>query len=294
MAFPLDPTNGEQTSQNGIVYIYNSALGVWAVLTNTDDGNIIANNVAVTSSVTSDTMTATGNITGGNLRTSGVTIDASAVTGVSTLSATGTVTAGNVSTAGTVSATGNITGNVIAANVVNTVGNITGGNVTTAGKITATTFEGVFPSGTKMMFVQTAAPTGWTKDTTHDNKALRVVSGTASTGGTVAFTTAFASKAVSGTIANTTAGGTVGDTTLTIAQIPSHNHGLEQGPYTGGGNYTPPGSNNQFSVNAQTTHTGGGGSHNHSFTGTAHNHSFTGTAIDMAVQYVDTIIATKD
>ncbi len=106
MPFPLAPVNGEQTTQNGIVYIYNATLGVWAVLTNTA-GNISAGNIVVTNSIASDTVTATGNITGGNLRTSGVTIDASAVTGVSTLSATGTVTVGNVSTAGTVSATGN-------------------------------------------------------------------------------------------------------------------------------------------------------------------------------------------
>jgi hypothetical protein len=291
MPFPLAPVNGEQTTQNGIVYIYNATLGVWAVLTNTA-GNISAGNIVVTNSIASDTVTATGNITGGNLRTSGVTIDASAVTGVSTLSATGTVTVGNVSTAGTVSATGNITGNVIAANVVNTVGNITGGNVTTAGKITATTFEGVFPSGTKMMFVQTAAPTGWTKDTTHDNKALRVVSGTASSGGTVAFTTAFASKAVSGT---------VGSTTLTTAQIPTHRHPI-RGDFRGdsvGVRFGPNDSTNATNMSPDgnpvntTTYTGvltawdtgGSGSH---------NHSFTGTAIDMAVQYVDTIIATKD
>lgn len=34
-----------------------------------------------------------------------------------------------------------------------------------------------FPSGTKMVFFQASAPTGWTQDTTHNNKALRVVSG---------------------------------------------------------------------------------------------------------------------
>jgi len=34
------------------------------------------------------------------------------------------------------------------------------------------------PSGTIMPFGQASAPTGWTKETTHDDKALRVVSGT--------------------------------------------------------------------------------------------------------------------
>ena len=80
------------------------------------------------------------------------------------------------------------------------------------------------PTGTKMMFVQTAAPTGWTKDTTHDNKALRVVSGAAGTGGTVNFTTAFASKSVSGT--NT-------GTAITTANLPSHTH-TQQGAFNSG------------------------------------------------------------
>ena len=34
-----------------------------------------------------------------------------------------------------------------------------------------------FPSGTVMVFYQASAPTGWTKSTSHNNKALRVVSG---------------------------------------------------------------------------------------------------------------------
>lgn len=173
--------------------------------------------------------------------------------------------------------------------------------------------QALIPTGTKMMFVQTAAPTGWTKDTTHDNKALRVVSGTASTGGTVAFTTAFASKAVSGSIGNTTAtnnattaGGTVGGTTLSTSQIPSHNHSRVVEARSDGNSVVGPpylsAAGGFLANNTITTgSTGGGGSHNHSFTGTshnhtqnAHNHTFTGTAIDMAVQYVDTIIATKD
>lgn len=154
----------------------------------------------------------------------------------------------------------------------------------------------LIPSGSVMLFQQTAAPTGWTKLTTHDNKALRVVSGTASSGGTVAFTTAFASKAVSGTISNTTAGGTVGATTLTTAQMPSHKH-----TYTAGtGIVTATGTavrlNNLTSTDLSndTGLTGGGGSHDHSFTGISHTHTFTGTAIDLAVQYVDIILASKD
>lgn len=144
----------------------------------------------------------------------------------------------------------------------------------------------VFSSGTKMMFAQTSAPTGWTKDTTHDNKALRVVSGTAGSGGSVAFTTAFASQAVSGT---------VGNTTLTEAQIPSHFHYVDHASSLavfGGGPQSRVYTRvlDSYAINAtlsdrRTDTAGSSGSH---------NHSFTGTAINLAVQYVDIIIATKD
>ena len=129
-----------------------------------------------------------------------------------------------------------------------------------------------------MLFVQTAAPVGFTKSTANNDKALRVVSGTASTGGSVAFTTAFASQAVSGT---------VGNHTLTTAQMPSHTHNTAS---TGAGTFaTAGGYAYRIDFGTKNTYasaaTGGGGSH---------NHSFTGTAIDLAVSYVDVIIATKD
>lgn len=161
----------------------------------------------------------------------------------------------------------------------------------------------VFASGTKILFQQTSAPTGWTKDTTHNNKALRVVSGAASSGGTVAFTTAFASQAVSGSV------GTSGATTLTTAQMPAHGHEVTINSFAGDLGFTagngggdgswygfsdaadgPNHQGNPYGGNsgAYARSTGGGGSHTHS------GGTFTGTAIDLAVQYVDIIIATKD
>jgi hypothetical protein len=140
------------------------------------------------------------------------------------------------------------------------------------------------PSGTVMLFVQTSAPTGWTKSTTHDNKALRVVSGSASSGGSVAFTTAFASQAVAGT---------VGSTTLDVTQIPSHTHVMATRVKTnaafnaGAQTYEMGQNTSDYSTTSTNTSqsTGGGGSH---------THTFTGTAINLAVSYVDVIIATKD
>jgi hypothetical protein len=166
-----------------------------------------------------------------------------------------------------------------------------------------------FVSGTLMLFQQTSAPTGWTKQTTHNNKALRVVSGVAGSGGTVAFTTAFASQAVNGSIANTTAGGSVsitggsvGSYTLSTSEIPSHNHqSTNRAANFGGSTFYVLGNGDGGAPTLGTSNTGGGGGHSHSFSapsgsfsGTAHNHSFTGTAIDLAVSYVDLIIASKD
>lgn len=178
------------------------------------------------------------------------------------------------------------------------------GNLTVSGAVT-----GVFPTGTRMLFQQTSAPTGWTKDATHNDKALRVVSGTVSSGGTADFSSAFASRTVSGNVDNFTASGTVNGHTLDITQIPSHQHFIAN-ETNGTGTLTASnyvneqaqaGSSNGYILKGSTTvpyigltsPTGGGTAHSHSFTGTAHNHSFS-TTLDMAVKYVDLIIASKD
>lgn len=120
-----------------------------------------------------------------------------------------------------------------------------------------------FPSGTLMLFQQTTAPTGWTKQTTHNDKALRVVSGTASSGGSVAFSTLFGRTATDAH-------------TLTVAQIPAHSH--VGSTYSGAGlNDYAPGSN---AFNGVTGSAGGGGAHSHN--------------LDLRVNYVDLIIASKD
>jgi hypothetical protein len=133
-----------------------------------------------------------------------------------------------------------------------------------------------FATGTRLLFQQTAAPTGWTKDTTHTDKALRVVNGAVSSGGSVAFTSAFTSQGVSGA---------VGSTTLVESQIPSHTHTQRHYVATKGGATYPGGQGGTLASNITTTATGGGGSH---------NHSFSGNSINLAVQYVDVIIATKN
>jgi hypothetical protein len=146
------------------------------------------------------------------------------------------------------------------------------------------------PAGTVMIFGQTAAPTGFTKLTDQDNASLRVVSGTASTGGSVNFTTAFASQTPTGSVAITAVSGSAGATTLTTPQIPSHSHpsGAANSQATG----TTKGPTK--TVLSTTGATGGGGSHDHPFSFSSGSGTFTGNAINLAVKYVDVIRATKD
>lgn len=124
-------------------------------VTGPDQANITSVGTLVSVSVT-------GNITSGNVRTAGLISSTGTVTGSSLLgsviSVTGNITAGNTaiaaaSTAGSYSATGNITGsshlglvvsvtgNITAGNIFNNglssvTGNITGGNILTTGNIT--------------------------------------------------------------------------------------------------------------------------------------------------------------
>jgi hypothetical protein len=131
-----------------------------------------------------------------------------------------------------------------------------------------------------------------------------------------------------------TVSGTVGDTTIATSQMPSHAHSVTEngvdvtvydsnlaagGPYgtvsraanlgtgraltiglTGGsgshghnwsGNFS--GSNHNHNFSGSATSNFSGSNHNHNFSGSGSS-SFSGTAINLAVSYVDVIIATKD
>jgi len=147
-----------------------------------------------------------------------------------------------------------------------------------------------------MLFQQTSAPTEWTKQTTHNNKTLRVVSGSASSGGTSSFTTVFASRSVTGsaTVTGSNSGGSVSGYTLTTGEIPAHSHTYYQ---VGGGSGLASGPNfTGAALNNTGQNTGGGGSHSHGFTNPTWSQSsgtISGT-MDFDVQYVDLIIAAKD
>ncbi len=171
------------------------------------------------------------------------------------------------------------------------------GNVLTSNGTTWTSAAAAaFDSGTVMLFAQTTAPTGWTKNTsTGDNSALRVVTGTASTGGSQGFTTAFASQTPTGSVSITAVSGSAGSTTLSTPQIPSHTHSISYSDPSPGGPVRAYGAleNNQIGT-FNTNATGGGGSHDHPFSFSSGSGTFTGNAINLAVQYIDVIRATKN
>ena len=104
-----------------------SALGVGVTGIVSASGNITGGNIT-----TGGTATVTGNITGGNI----------AIGGLATV--TGNITGGNIATGGSITATGtgNITGNVNGGNLrttglITATGTVTGGNVASGGFITA-------------------------------------------------------------------------------------------------------------------------------------------------------------
>lgn len=137
-----------------------------------------------------------------------------------------------------------------------------------------------FAAGTRIVYQQTAAPTGWTKDTALDDRALRVVGGTVGSGGSLAFSSAFASRGLSGSISATT---------LSEAQMPAHAHEMQASTSGYGAGI------------AYSYHFGQGASHpNYAGLmvakggGQAHTHGLTLTALDLAVRYTDVIVASKD
>ncbi len=152
-----------------------------------------------------------------------------------------------------------------------------------------------FPSGTVMLFVQSSAPTGWTKNTTHNDKALRVVSGTAGTGGSTAFSSVFASRTPAGSVS-------IAGHALSQGELPAIKPALRGKVTTsgGGGNIglkPDDGGSLGISVEAVVSVNDLSSAFDNLGSDQAHGHpgsTFSGNQMDFAVAYVDVIIATKD
>ncbi len=164
---------------------------------------------------------------------------------------------------------------------------------------------GIIPQNSLTFFHQATAPVGWAKSTSHDNKTLRVVSGTGGgSAGTQPFTTVFNTKPYSGTGPVSV---TVGPHILSTPQLPSHTHSAPglltlnsvpasfnpDGSFAGwnGGDVRrwPNGPNRTWSrTGPNSGPDGSGATHAHPFSGTG---TFS-TSIDLRVQYIDAIICT--
>lgn len=128
-----------------------------------------------------------------------------------------------------------------------------------------------FPVGTKLLFPQATAPTGWTQDIDANDRVMRVVNG--ATGGQTG-----GSWTISGISVSIT------PTQLTIAQMPSHAHavGPNVGPF--GGFFIGVGQGGGASGNT-TSFDGGNQAHGHGATPLADG--------NWRPSYLDVIKATK-
>lgn len=125
-----------------------------------------------------------------------------------------------------------------------------------------------FTSGTTMLFQQTSAPVGWTKQVVLNDYGLRVTSGAAGITGGTGFSTVFAQTAV-------------GNHTLSVTELPAHTHNYSlavAGPQKPNSAGTTP--FDGYNTAATDGGTGGGSAHTHS--------------VSLQLAYVDVIIAVKN
>jgi hypothetical protein len=158
---------------------------------------------------------------------------------------------------------------------------------------------GIFPTSTAWVYYQANAPTGWTRSTTHNDKALRVVSGSGGgSGGSNSFTTTMSSFNVAGQLTSTVA---TGGTQLVEAQIPSHSHPSNSltlnavpalfnpaGQFTGWNGGDVARNPGWTRVSPGVNNIGSNGSHSHPV-------SVSGPVsqpVSIAVQYIDVIVCT--
>lgn len=187
----------------------------------------------------------------------------------------------------------------------------------------------LIPSGTRMVFQQTSAPSGWTKESAaaYNDAAPRFTTGAVSTGGADAFNTLFgaAKSTASYTLTSTdipshlhgvsiTSGTVSADHThsFTTSSDGSHTHTIADGATygigvpAGGANYFGAGGN---AVNLLTTASAGAHTHSGTTGGISanHTHSVSGntgntggggghshTLSNMNLKFVDCIVAQKN
>lgn len=152
--------------------------------------------------------------------------------------------------------------------------------------------------GSRMLFAQSSAPAGWTKDSTYNDYALRVTTGTTTSGGSINFSSIMTTQTLSGSASMT--GTSLGPTTLTTTNLPSHTHSASWIGGTNAADTANPAvkvylASSYYSTagtfaSSPTTTAWTGGSHTHTVSPST---SPAGVSFSMAVKYLDVIIATK-
>lgn len=148
--------------------------------------------------------------------------------------------------------------------------------------------RGTVPTGTQMLFYNSAAPIGWTKVTSAEleDSAIRIVNGSVGTsygqtnGGTGTFSSVYSTTGWTHSVTSRT---------LTSSQIAHHVHEI---PLNSGGNVSFADdrsfdwTNDSTAVSAwvNTDTQGGSGSHTHSVN----------TSADFTIDYVTVIVCSKD
>ena len=166
--------------------------------------------------------------------------------------------------------------------------------------VESATFTASVPSGSRMLFQQSAAPTGWTKDTSRNDRALRIVSGNVGDGGNDSFSSRFNSTVNTGS-------GSVASHTLTTAQIPAHFHyafrsgnagQLRNGSNLNSSNYPGSGTGagnlyESYNITARNQQPNVGRTQEIG-SSQGHSHGFTNPNFNLNVAYTDVIICTKN
>jgi len=209
--------------------------------------------------------------------------------------------------------------------MANLVSSTLTGNLTVTSNVSAANYTGngaaltgiaSFASGTKMVFYQASAPTGWTQDTAAglSQTVMAITTGTGGgTGGSTAYFSSFLATTdktgaqpaapVTGSVS-----GTVGGTSLSTPTIASHRHNISNklGPYSNANNSNFPYIGRVYTGTGPAPKTrsndkgifpaGGGGSHSHPFSGSlaSATASVSVTVPAANVKYANVIIATKD
>lgn len=146
-----------------------------------------------------------------------------------------------------------------------------------------TNLTAVFAPGTVTVFYQAAAPTGWTKQTTHNDKALRVVSGT---GGGNGGSTGISSGI---TLAHTH---TVSGHTHSISTAGAHDHGGATGANSATALAQPGAST--IASDGHTHSISSAGGHDHGGATGSASPATDSQLTSITLSYIDVIVCAKD